>query len=124
MKRRYPIVSLCWKQAALIRRQERHIQRVLKAYRIVAADRDLLQRELDGWASTLEQIDHLPETEEPVNHPFDEEMELPRWPDADRLSMLDTLALALSDNWSGADNRDAEAVVDSLEDRGYRIVKS
>lgn len=124
MKRRYPLVTLCWKQVALLRRQEKDIQRVLKAYRIVVADRDLLQRELDGWTSTLEQIEHLPETEEPVRHPFDDELELPQWPDAERLSKLEMLLDGMREVQPHTEFAEAETVNDWIEDHGYRIVKA
>lgn len=46
-----PIVATCWRQAARIRRQSRDIARLSKAYRYAIADRDLLQRDIDGWTS-------------------------------------------------------------------------
>lgn len=50
--------------------------------------------------------------------------ECPPWPDTERLLMLDELALALSEVWSGADVTDAKAVADALEDRGLRLERA
>jgi hypothetical protein len=45
------------------------------------------------------------------------------WPDADRLSILDDTALALSHVFSGADTLDAGGFMDALEEYDLAIVR-
>lgn len=68
-----------------------------------------------------------------MRHPFDEELVLPEWPDetgsaeypdAPRLQLVEVIRLILEDVYGGDQPLEAGAVLDSLEDRGYRVVES